>query len=102
MKSSSTFIDGGRSEERVTSMAQPLGRCPSKGPRNIQVDRAVEFAVATDRYLDSLSRIKPLRVEFNALHVGYFAVPPCTTVKVHTGALPASVLHRMHTGRRSL
>lgn len=46
-----------------------------------------EFAaVATDRYLDSRSRIKPPRAEFNALHVGYFAVPPCTTVKVHTGA----------------
>lgn len=43
-------------------------------------------AVATDRYLDSRSRIKPPRAEFNALHVGYFAVPPCTTVKVHTGA----------------
>lgn len=36
--------------------------------------------------------------EFNALHVGYFAVPPCTTVKVHTGAWPwPSVRARTHT-----
>ena len=54
-------------------------------------------AVAMDRYLDSRSRIKPPRAEFNALHVGYFAVPPCTTVKVHTGAWQRALNTHTHT-----
>lgn len=58
-----------------------------------------EFAVATDRYLDPLSRIKRPAAEFNALHVGYFAVPPCTTVKVHAGAHACACTHTR--GQRS-
>lgn len=57
-------------------------------------------SVATDRYLDSLSfslmdraRIKRLgRGEFNALHVGYFAVSPCT-VKVHADTYACACTH---------
>lgn len=85
---------------------------------------AQEFAVATDRYLSLAdrrstvrdSRIKRPAAEFNALHVGYFAVPPCTTVKVHAGAhacacthtrgrrsagRPAGLLHSPHVPQRS-
>lgn len=48
----------------------------------------------------SLDSLGSSRREFNALHVGYFAVPPCTTVKVHTGAWPWPCARaRIHTTR---
>lgn len=48
----------------------------------------------------SLDSLGSNRREFNALHVGYFAVPPCTTVKVHTGAWPWPCARaRIHTTR---
>lgn len=52
------------------------------------------------RYLSILSDRAAASREFNALHVGYFAVPPCTTVKVHTGAWPWPCARaRIHTTR---
>lgn len=82
------------------SMAKP--RSNPHGTKNCPLSLSLsalqEFCCNGSISLDSRSRIKPPRAEFNALHVGYFAVPPCTTVKVHTGAWPwPSVRARTHT-----
>lgn len=90
--------------ERTRRCTQPFSNDTHRGGRS-EPAGAQEFAVATDRYLSRgrstarASRIKRSAAEFNALHVGYFAVPPCAMVKVHAGARACACTHTR--GRRS-
>jgi len=89
-----SIVPGGATVPGRYSSQRPsrAGRHGAATRKNSLLQR-IDISILSRGLTARVSRIKRPAAEFNALHVGYFAVPPCTTVKVHTGAHACACTH---------
>lgn len=105
IKFSSNFIDrkaqpGLSRYAKHAGGATALGRYSSERPTRVRQREArknsllqrIDISILACRVTARADQTAGC-VEFNALHVGYFAVPLCTTVKVHAGAHACACTH---------